>query len=154
MRYQFLLVLVMVCGFASTAFGIGGRLTRPMMGYPADLDFEAQQKAQTALQYMQDELTFVDGSWVNQFFRHRFGGTAAQTARFLALLEDGPWTVRVAFRDFGEQQAAFTVNQVMGNNTLWVTVNSAREDFRLSDFQSYLPRPSWQPSSEKAPPDR
>jgi hypothetical protein len=151
MRYPGLVVLLVTVGVSSTAFGIGGKLSRPLFGYRAGLDADQQQKAQIALRFMEEELHFIDGQYVNQFVHHRFGGTSQQTSRFIELLnEAASWKVRVHFRDFGEQESAFTLDQIMVDDTVRVTVNSGRKDFRLSDFQPYLPKPPL-PADAKQP---
>jgi hypothetical protein len=141
MRHQPLLVLPLVLGVVSTAWGIGGTLSTPIFGYHPGIDAATKEKAISALDFMRKELKFLDGNYVNEFFHHRFGGTAPNTSRFVELLkESGAWQVRVAFRDFGEQETAFTLNQVMPSDEVLVTINSGRDDFRLKDFQAHLPQ--------------
>src|SRR5262245_2508192 len=134
-----LFVFAALLGASASAFGWGGKLDRPLFGYPSGA--QEQRKAQAALKFMHEELKFLDGQFVNQFIHNRFAGTAQQTARFIELLNEAAgWKVRVQFRDFGEQQSAFALDVVMGAEDVVVTVNSGRNDFLLRDFQAFLPK--------------
>jgi hypothetical protein len=105
------------------------------------LNADQIEKSQAALTFMREEFKFIDGRFINQFFHHRFGATVKQTKGFLKLLDEaGAWKVHVQFKDFGVQDTACTLDQNMAGNTVEVCVNSARDDFRLKDFQAYLPQ--------------
>jgi len=135
--------LLVALGISSSAFGWGGTLERPLIGYPDGLDANRQKKAQTALTFINDELKFIDGHFINTFIHHRFGGTSQQTSRCIELFNDAAaWTVHVQFKDFGEQESAFTIDTNMASNDVVLTVNCGRNDFRLKDFQAYLPKTS------------
>jgi hypothetical protein len=88
---------------------------------------------------MRNELKFIDGSFLNEFSTQRFGGTSEKVSHFVGLLKAaGLWEVEVKFRDFGEQELAFTLHQD-STATMSVTVNSGRGDFLLKDFREHLP---------------
>jgi hypothetical protein len=135
-------MLLVALGISPGAFGWAGTLDRPLVGYPEGLDANRQKKAQTALKFINDELKFIDGRFINIFIHHRLGGTSPQTSRFIELFNDAAaWTVHVQFKDFGEQESAFTLDTNMASSDVMLTVNCGRNDFRLKDFQSYLPKP-------------
>jgi hypothetical protein len=91
------------------------------------------------VEFMHEDLTFIKGSFVNEFSTQRFGGTPAQVSAFLVLLKGaGLWKVQVVFRDFGEQDSAFILSQ-SSPGSVTVVINAGREDFRLKDFQAFLP---------------
>ncbi|REK12003.1 MAG: hypothetical protein DWQ37_13360 [Planctomycetota bacterium] len=139
MRRQACLLLTIFLGLSSTALGLGGTLLHPLIGYPSDIDPASMQQADDALRFMKEKLTFLDGHFVNQFAYNRFGGSAPDTSQFVTLLKEAEaWNVRVAFRDFGEQDSAFSLTQVMTTHEVVVTINSGRDDFRLKDFQPHL----------------
>jgi len=88
------------------------------------------------------DLSFIEGRFINQFSNQRFGGTSAQVPRFIGQLKGvGVWEVDVQFRDFGEQQSAFSLDQDSSKDHLRLIINSGRSDFLLKDFASYLPHP-------------
>ncbi len=152
LRPLLLPVLLLIAGFSSTAFGWGGVLTSPLFGYPAGLDAEQEQKAQEVLKLVHEELIFLEGSFINEYQHHRFGGSSQQTSRFVKLLKNaGAWKASVQFHDFGEQETAFTINEIVGSEQVQVTVNSAREDFSLRDFRSYV-QLTQPPAKAEAPP--
>jgi hypothetical protein len=126
------------------------KLDHPLFGYPDKLGADEQKKARIALEFMHKELKFIDGEFINEFVHHRFGGTAQQTAKFIDLLKDaGAWQVRVSFKDFGEQDSALMLYQVMPRNTVDVIINSGRKDFGLKDFQDHLPKFGEQSGAKK-----
>lgn len=138
-----LLVFITVVAACSTALGRSSYLDRPLFGWPSRITGDQLKNVKLASTFMHEELKFLEGRFINQYIHHRFGGTAQQTTRFLDLLNDAAcFNVRVQFRDFGEQETAFTLDNVMGVEELTVTINSGRKDFGLRDFQAYLPKPT------------
>jgi hypothetical protein len=75
MKYVWLITLIFVVGFSSSAFSWGGKLSNPLFGYPKELKADQQKKAEIALAFMRDELKFIDGQFINTFVTHQFGGT-------------------------------------------------------------------------------
>ncbi len=125
------------------ASAIGGKIGSPQIGYRAQINKAQKEKVHRLLRYMRDELKFIDGSFVNEFSTQRFGGTAEEVSQFIGLLKTtGLWEVEVEFRDFEEQQSAFTLHQ-NSSHTINVTVNSGRNDFLLKDFSQHLPGPGF-----------
>jgi hypothetical protein len=151
MRNLWLFTFLGIVGFSSATFGWGGKLSNPEFGYRGGLDANRQKKAAIASKFMTDELKFIDGQFINQFVTNRFGGTSQQTSRLIELLNDADaWKVRVQFQDLGEQDSALSLWQNMASDEVVVTVNSGRNDFRLKDFQAYLPKPPL-PANAKQP---
>jgi hypothetical protein len=136
-------VAVILMCLSTECWGLGGELTSPSLAHPSDLDADRKEKVYKLLTHMQNELEFIEGSFINQFSNQRFGATSGETAEFIRRLQDvGLWRVDVQFRDFGEQKSAFTLDQDSSKTYLRVLVNSGREDFKLRDFQAYLPKPA------------
>ena len=121
------------------ASAIGGKIGSPRVGCRMEIDKAQKEKVHHLLRYMRNELKFIDGSFLNEFSTQRFGGTSEKVSRFVGLLKAaGLWEVEVEFRDFGEQELAFTLHQD-STDTMSVTVNSGRNDFLLKDFGEHLP---------------
>jgi hypothetical protein len=132
-------MFVLIAGLSTEAFGWGGKLNAPLIGYPSQADPDQVKKAQAALTFLREELKFIDGEFINTHVTHRFGGTSQQTSRCIELFDRvGAWKVNVRFKDFGEHDSALSIYQNIADNTLDLTVNSGRTDFKLSDFQAYL----------------
>jgi hypothetical protein len=160
MIYRSLLLILVIVGFSSTAAGMAVKLKRPLIGFAQGLDDDPQRKAEQQMQaevvltFIHQELIFLDGHLNGTSVYHRFGGTSQQTSRFIQLLEASTsWKVRVRFQDFGEQQTAFRLDHAITGDTMVLTVNAGRDDFRLKDFQSYLPKPPQRPASANLPPE-
>lgn len=125
------------------ASAIGGKLGSPRVGHRGEINKAQKEKVHHLLRYMRNELKFIDGSFINEFSTQRFGGTSEKVSRFVGLLKAaGLWEVEVEFRDFGEQESAFTLHQD-SSGTMSVTVNSGRHDFLLKDFGEHLPGPGF-----------
>jgi hypothetical protein len=124
--------------FSVTAFGLSAEIAFPEIGHRAGIDKIQEEKVNGVLAYMQNDLKFIEGRFINEFSTQRFGGTSSKASRFIALLtEVGLWDVQVGFRDFGEQESALTIHQNSSDSVL-VTINSGRDDFLLKDFGGYL----------------
>jgi len=140
MKTQFLSVLLMLV-FSAAAFGWGGEVTTPSIGCRADLAEEQKKKLERIFDYMQDDLKFIKGMFVNEYTQQQFGGSSAQVAHFIDLLKGaGLWKVQVGFHDLGNQNVAFNTGQT-SPDSVSITVNSGREDFLLKDFARHLPAP-------------
>ena len=134
-------LLLILCSVA--ALGLGGKLASPSVAYRSDLAVSRKGDIHKLLDFMKDDLTFIEGSFINEFSNQRFGGTSAQVSRFINLLNSvGLWRVYVQFRDFGEQESAFTLDQDSSKDYLRLIINSGRKDFLLKDFAPYLPPPT------------
>jgi hypothetical protein len=141
MKTQFAFASLLLLSSLS-AFGMGGELVSPSIAYPSDLDADRKEQIHKLVTFMKDDLRFIEGSFLNEFSNQRFGGTSSQVSRFIALLSGvGLWEVHVQFRDFGEQESAFSLDQDSSKTFLRVIVNSGRKDFLLRDFAPYLPPP-------------
>lgn len=133
-------LLLILC--STTVLGLGGKLSAPSLGYRSDLDASRMDEIQKVLQFMKDDLSFIEGRFINQFSNQRFGGTSAQVSRSIGQLKGvGVWEVDVHFRDFGEQESAFSLDQDSSKDHLRLIINSGRSDFLLKDFAPYLPSP-------------
>jgi hypothetical protein len=152
-------LLLILC--STTVLGLGGKLSAPSLGYRSDLDASRKEEIQKVLQFMKEDLSFIEGRFINQFSNQRFGGTSAQVSRFIGLVKGvGVWEIDVQFRDFGEQESAFSLDQDSSKDSLRLIINSGRSDFLLKDFAPYLPAPRLPRSdlpkgeSDGAPPGR
>lgn len=125
------------------ASAIGGKIGSPQVGYRGVINEAQKEKVHSLIRYMRNDLKFIEGSFINEFSTQRFGGTSEKVSRFVGLLKAaGLWEVEVAFRDFGEQESAFTLHQD-SSDAMVVTVNSGRNDFLLKDFSEHLPGPGF-----------
>ncbi|MDA7673161.1 hypothetical protein OAE61_04035 [Verrucomicrobiales bacterium] len=131
--------ITLLVSLSVNAFGLGGDIKFPEIGHREKLDKMQDKDVRTIIDYMENDLRFIEGSFVNEFSNQRFGGASAKVSAFISLLSGtGLWKVQVVFRDFGEQESALTLSQT-APESLGVVVNSGREDFLLKDFQRFLP---------------
>ena len=131
-----LLVLV-----SATSFGIGGPIGSPQIGHRTGINESQKKQVSALLAYMQNDLKFIKGSWINEFSTQWFGGDPVKVSRFICLLQEAEvWEVQVGFRDFGEQESAFLLHQNY-SGTLSIEINSGRDDFLLKHFGKHLPQP-------------
>ena len=138
MKALFTSIAVLV-SLSANAFGLGGDIKFPEIGHRETISKKQEKDVRTVIDYMDKELSFIEGSFVNEFSTQRFGGTSAKASAFITLLRDtGLWEVQVVLQDFGEKQSTLTLSQ-SSPQSLAVIVNSGREDFLLKDFQGFLP---------------
>ena len=89
----------------------GAKLTSPEIGYRVALNDKQEADMKAIHDFMVKQLVFIDGSFVNEFSRQRFGGNSAQTAKFISLLKDsGIWQVSVSFADLGDEKTAIKLH--------------------------------------------
>ena len=128
----------------SFALGLAGQLPGPSIGYRSDIDAATKKKIDALYKFMNEELKFLEGSFINQFTNQSFGGSAEKVVEFIQLLKGiGQWKIDVQFRDFGKKETmtAFSTDQNTGNDHIRVMVNSGRKDFELNQFKAFLPKP-------------
>jgi hypothetical protein len=122
------------------SFGWSGKLISPQLGLSSDLSDSQIERVHSLINYMTNDLTFIEGSFINQFSSQRFGGTAEKVSCFLKRIRtEDLWKVEVYFSDFEEQETAFSLFQGAQKDTITIFVNSGRHDFLLNHFSEYLP---------------
>ena len=137
-----ILLLLTILLFPALAYGLAGTETSPSLSYQSGIDAKQKEKVNKALEYMQSNLNFLEGNFINEFTFQRFGGDAKQVVHLIHLLQEvGLWKVQVQFRNFGEEKTAFTLNQGLREDQLSIIINSGRSDFSLKDFAAFIPSP-------------
>ena len=137
------LVLLSLVLASPSALGLGGDLAGPSIAHPANLDPARKKQIKRLYAHMREKLVFLEGSFINEFSYQRFGGSAQGLLGLIERLNEiGLWQVEVQFRDFGEQDSAFSMDQNSATSYVRVMVNSGREDFRIRDFRAWLPKPA------------
>lgn len=130
----YLAAFVLSCVATPSSFGLAAAITSAEIGHSADLGAEGRARVSKVLKFLQEELKFIEGGFINQYSNQTFGGTSAKTAELIRLMTSaGVWDVEVKFQDFGNQDTALTLNQIGGGKTT-IVVNSGRNDFLLKDF--------------------
>lgn len=128
----------------SHCFAFYQELSTPSLSHPCNASADIKYRYKELIAFMKDELVFLEGHVFNEHSSQRFGGTSANTAKFLSQLQNVKLLgaqLYVQFRNFGEQKTAFSMDESSAKGYVRVIVNSGREDFRLNDFQAYLPKP-------------
>jgi hypothetical protein len=137
---KFLTSIMMLLSFSVTVFGLGMEIRSPQIGCPRNLDAKMQETLHEVIEYMGKELSLIEGSFLNEYSQQRFGATSIQTSAFIKQLRNaGIWQINIVFRDYGEQESAFTLAQ-SSPESVRLVINSGREDFRLVDFEEFLPK--------------
>ena len=149
MKTLFASVSILVL-FIVNASAIGGEIDYPQIGHHVGIDKFQKEKVHALLEYMENELKFIEGSFINEFSTQRFGGASEKAGRFIGMLKEvGIWEVEIGFRDFGEQESAFILHQNSAK-TLSLSINSGRSDFLLKDFSHFLPQPAFGLATRRA----
>ncbi len=132
--------LLVTAALSVSALEIEKRFTTPMVSHRPNIDESEADRVRALLDYMKEELTFMEGGRAPQFEQvQRFGGSAMQTSHFIGMLKAaGLWEIQVRFRDFGEQESAFMLIDHSPPVVMTVEVNSGREDFLLKHFAEHL----------------
>jgi len=128
--------LILLISHPQVSYGLSAPITSPEFGHRSGITEERKEKIHALLDFMREDLEFIDGMFLNQFSHQNYNGTSEKVGEFLVMVREASATpVDVEFRELDEK-IAFRLNQVSTKTT--ITVNIARDDFRLKDFKAAL----------------
>jgi hypothetical protein len=145
MKRHFLLLAVLLVA-ATSAFGWAGPITSPQLGFPQGTPPETIKKV---IDYLQQELTFVEGSFINEFSNQAFSGTAKQVTGLIQLLERSGFDLTVKFFGDKDNRVALRISQNARPNEAILFINTAKKDLDLSGLVIHLP--AWPPGVQIDP---
>ena len=121
------------------AYGLAGPLSGPSLGYRADLDERSKARVAKALKFMNDEMKFIEGNFINEFSHFTLAGSMDDAASAIWLIrEAGAWKVTVALHEFDDDKLALAISQNASTATVDIKVNSGRKDFRKDEFERFI----------------
>lgn len=128
-----------------SAFGLGGSLSSPELRFP---DRATETTISAVLGYLRGDLTFIEGSFINEFTTQEFSGSATKVAGLIQLLQRSGFALTVQFHDLKDSRAALRISQNSIQEGTVLTINTACENFTLSDLKIELPARPTDPERE------
>jgi len=133
---QIILAVVLVLIIPVPTFGLGGRISSPQLQFP---DRATPETISKVLDYLRNDLTFVEGSFVNEFTSQAFSGSAVKVTGLIRLLQRSGFGFTVQFADLKDDRIALRMFQNARQRETVLTVNTTKKDFVLSDLKIHLP---------------
>lgn len=119
-----------------SAFGLGGSISSPELQFP---DRATQDTISKVLDYLRKDLIFVQGSFVNEFSSQGFSGSATKVTGLIRLLQRSGFEFKVQFRALKDDRIALSISQNSRQRETVLTINTAKQDFALSDLIIQFP---------------
>ena len=119
-----------------SAFGLGGSISSPELQFP---ERATQDTISNVLDYLRADLTFVEGSFVNEFTSQSFSGSATKVTGLIQLLQRSGFGFTVQFSDLKDDLIAVRISQNTRQRETVLTLNTANKDFVLSDLKIQFP---------------
>ncbi len=140
-----LLMLALAMVIPSSAFGFGASFSSPQLGFPKGTP---PSTIDQVLHYLQKEVTFVDGSFINEFTTQDFSGSPRNVTDLIQLLHRSGFELKITFADLRNDRIAFRLFQNSHQSQTIITINTAKKDFKLSELSIQIP-PSSDSTSNK-----
>ena len=119
-----------------SAFALGGKISSPQLQFP---DGATQETIAKVLDYLRNDLGFVEGSFVNEFSSQEFSGSAKKVTGLIQLLERSGFEFTVRFGDLNDDRITLRLSQNTSRRETALTINTTKKDFALSDLVIHLP---------------
>ncbi len=135
MRHVILAVVLAVI-IPVSAFGLAGKIPSPQLQFP---DRATQETVSEVLNYLRNQLTFVDGSFFSESSSQNFSGSAPDVTGLIQLLQRSGFGLTVQFADLKDDRIALTIYQDVRQKETVLFINTTKKDFVLSDLKIHLP---------------
>lgn len=129
---QVILAVGLAAFIPVSAFGLGGSVSSPEFHFP---DSAKKETISKVLDYLRKDLTFIQGSFVNEFSGQDYSGSAKSVAGFIQLLQRSGFEFTVQFGDLKDDRIALSIHQNTRQRETVLTINTAKKDFVLSDLK-------------------
>jgi hypothetical protein len=122
MKLSFLLFIVAFV-LPEVAFGLGGAIRSPRLGFPDNTPPEAIKKVMDTLN---GDFTFVDGGFINEITSQRFTSPVKKLGALIVLLHDAHFKLRLAFAELKSESVTFEIFQDAHQmQNVVITINTA-----------------------------
>jgi hypothetical protein len=133
---QIILAVALALIIPVSAFGLGGSISSPELQFP---DRTTQDTISKVLDYLRNDLIFVEGSFVNEFASQGFSGSPTKVTGLIQLLQRSGFGFTVQFSDLKDDRIALRISQNTRQRETVLTINTAKKDFVLSDLIIQFP---------------
>lgn len=123
-----LLTVVVLSLMGSRALGLSAAISGPQFGFPEGTP-EAEWKA--FLEFLNEDVTFVKGSFINEFTTQSYRGSAEKVSELIVRLHALDAPLKIRFARIEEPQTHFLLSQV-GVRETTLTINLDEKDFDWS----------------------
>ena len=130
------LVFALAIIVPASAFAWFASFSSPQLGFPDGTPPETIKKV---IDYLNKDLTFIDGNFFNEFTTQKFSGSASKLNDLIQLLHVSRFELKVAFGDLKDDRVTFTLFQNAHPEEATITVNTTKRDFKLSELQFQIP---------------
>lgn len=118
------------------ALGLGGTFSSPQLQFP---EGATQETITKVINYLRNDLTFVEGSFINEYSSEGLSGSTKKVSSLIQLLQASGFELTVGFADLKNDRIAVQISQDSRRRTTTLTLNTARKDFAPSDLTIHLP---------------
>jgi hypothetical protein len=133
---QIILAVALTVVIPVSAFGLGGSISSPEFQFP---DRTTQDTIPKVLDYLRNDLTFVEGSFVNEFASQGFSGSATKVTGLIQLLQRSGFGFTVQFSDLKDERISLRISQNTRQGETVLIINTTKKDFVLSDLKIQFP---------------
>jgi hypothetical protein len=119
-----------------SAFALGGNISSPQLQFPDGAKHETIVKL---LDYLRNDLMFIEGSFINEFTSQGFSGSATKATGLIQLLQQSGFELTVQFADLKDDRIALRLSQDSRRRETTLVINITKKDFVLSDLVVHLP---------------
>lgn len=133
---QIILAVALAIVIPVSAFGLGGSFSSPELQFP---DRATPETTSKVLDYLRNDLTFVEGSFVNEFTNQEFSGSATKVTGLIQLLQRSGFGLTVQFLEIKDDRIALRISQNTRQRETVLSINTTKKDFVLSDLKIHIP---------------
>lgn len=146
----FMLALAIIV--PASAFAWFSTFSSPQLGFPDGTPPETINKV---INYLNKDLTFIEGNFFNEYTTQRFSGSASKLNDLIQLLHVSRFELKVAFADLKDDRVTFVLSQNDHQEQATITINTTKGDFKWSELRIQI-SPAIEPSAppNAAPPRR
>lgn len=126
-------------------FGLAGPVGAPTISHPSNIDNATQKRVIALINWMNKELKFLKGSFINEFTSQSYSASSESIAEFIVRLKALEFKkLKVTFRDFGKgDQTSFTMTSNSHDNSNNVIINTGHKEYDAKALAR------WQKKEEK-----
>jgi len=104
-----------------SAFALGGNISSPQLQFPDGAKHETIVKL---LDYLRNDLMFIEGSFINEFTSQGFSGSARKATGLIQLLQQSDFELTVQFADLKDDRIALRLSQDSRRRETTLVINT------------------------------
>ncbi|MCD8535132.1 MAG: hypothetical protein LR011_10250 [Verrucomicrobia bacterium] len=125
------LLVVSLAGMSPAARPVGGTIAGPQLGFPRET---TPSRVDLVLKFMQTQLTFVSGSYVNEWTRQYFQCPTGTLTKFIKLLQISGLDCRVQFAHQPDSNHTFALQENASSHEKVVVINLSWPGLKLEEL--------------------